>query len=381
VPGVLNDGVPSDRAGVTAFAARADTPLGTLGSLLTFGGIWKDAAAPAERDSVLLVLAALVLVLLSLFALIGTSWVRTTGTSGPGRPLTVRLATLATLSLLISGLPTTGPGSDLVGWLVVHVSGAGLWRDSQKLLAPFVLVAALGFAALLELVGRRLRDQGLGAATGALALVPIMLLPSLAWGLSGRFEPVTYPAEWHAVRAILEQQPVDQRRTMVLPWSAYQRLPWNGRRAALDPALRFFPGDVVTSDDLAVSDTRTVPGEDATAARIGAAIAHGEPLTAVLRSAGVRYVLVEKTASGAADVPSPAGIVLHDGPQLSLVDLGPGARPHHSVERAAILAADALTGVAFLGALVLLIRRRAGVRIGYHARGRSGNGGRAADYR
>src|SRR5262245_43766792 len=46
IPSMLRT-VYADPAGIAAFAARADTPFGSLGSLLMLGGIWNAQAVPA----------------------------------------------------------------------------------------------------------------------------------------------------------------------------------------------------------------------------------------------------------------------------------------------------------------------------------------------
>lgn len=372
-PGVLNDLGTSDSSGVAAFAARADAPVGVWGSLLTLGGIWKQAVAPAERDAGLLVAAMVVLVVGSLAAFVAAARRHRVGPA----LVPTRLAGLAILGLVVAGLPATGAGERLVTDLVEAVPGAGLWRDSQKWLMPFVLVVALGFALLVEGTGRRLRRRPELPSTSvlvALALAPVVLLPSLVWGLSGRFVPADYPDEWCTVRTLLDHQPAGDRRTAVLPWSAYQRLPWNDRRAALDPAIRFFPGQVVVSEDLALSDKVTVRGEDRAAALIGRAVAEGRPLGPVLAAAGVRYLLVERTAPSAVEIALPAGTVLHDGRELLLVDLGHHGRASRSPHRALIVAADVLALVTVLLGAVLMIHRKPGGPIGYDRRGSSING-------
>lgn len=355
-PAVLNDAGTSDSAGVAAFAARSDTPLGMPASLLTFGGIWKDSVVPGERDAGLLTLAALVVVLGSL----GYLAVRARRHRGADVLATPRLLVLAGLGLVMAGLPALGPGERWVTELVETVPGTGLWRDSQKLLVPFVVVTCVGFALLLDAVGRRLRRQGLPwlSVTVLLALVPVALLPSLAWGLSGRFSTAVFPQEWHTVRAVLEQQPESVRRTAVLPWSAYQRLPWNDRRAALDPASRFFPGDVVVSEDLTLGPAGTVRGDGTTAARIGAALAAGDPLGPALAEARVRYLLVEKTAPSSVDVARPTGTVLHDGEELLLIDLGHDVRLDRAPHRGLVIAADVLAALGLLAAAAWMIRRK-----------------------
>lgn len=355
-PAVLNEAGTSDGAGVAAFAARSDTPLGLPASLLTFGGIWKDSVVPGERDAGLLTLAALAVVLASITFVV----VRARRRLAADVLAAPRLLVVAGLGLVLAGLPALGPGERWVTDLVETVPGAGLWRDSQKLLAPTVLVACLGFGLLLDAVGRRLRQQALPwlSVTVLLAVVPVALLPSLAWGLSGRFSPAVFPDEWHTVRSVLEQQPATSRRTAVLPWSAYQRLPWNDRRAALDPASRFFPGDVVVSEDLSLGPTRTVLGDGRTSARIGAALVAGAPLGPVLADEEIRYLLVEKTAPSTLDVPLPAGTVLHEGEELLLLDLGHAARLDRAPHRGLVIAADVLAASALLSAAAWRIRRK-----------------------
>jgi hypothetical protein len=374
-PAILNDAAPSDPAGVTAFAARADTPLGSWPSLLTFGGIWKRAVVPSERSVSLLVVAALALVVLAAVALVQRR--RQLGGLLPGR-----LALVAVVALLVAGLPSTAAGGRLARHLVDSVPGAGLWRDSQKWLMPVVLVTCLGVVVLLDMVQRRLSRSGLPgvSATVVLAFAPVVLLPSLSWGLAGRLEPVRFPDEWGTVRTILEQQPSADRRTAVLPWSAYQRLPWNDRRAALDPALRFFPGQVVASEELSLGDGVTVHADGGSRSAIDRAISDGRPLGPALAADGVRYLLVERTAPSSEVVALPSGTLLHDGRELVLLDLGGDARLARAPHPGSIVVADVLAALATLAAGCVLIRRKVRGIIGYDRRG-SGHNGEDADDR
>jgi hypothetical protein len=373
VPGLVNSTGGSDPAGVRAFAATADTPLGTLGSLATLGGIWKAAAAPGDRSSWVLTLATLAIVVAALAVVVRSPRVLTVAGGPSTGGLRGRLVALAIVSFLLASLPTTDPGRRLLQALVGHLLGAGVLRDSQKWLAPFVLVVALGFGLGLDLLHRRLGRRSPGSASAvavALSLLPVVLLPSLAWGLAGRLEPVRYPAEWAQVRAVLEHQPADQRRTAVLPWSTYQRYAWNGGRVALDPAIRYFPGQMVTSEDLVVGGGTTVVSDDPVTARIGAAVRSGTPLGPVLAGAGVRYVLVEKSAAGGAHLVLPAGRPLHDGPELALLDLGSPARLARSSRPALVVGADVVTGLGLVLAAGATVRRRRPGSIRYHRGGR-----------
>jgi hypothetical protein len=370
---VLNNVGTSDDSGVAAFAARSDTELGTGVSLLTLGGIWKRAVVPAERDATLLVVATLVVVIASLVAVL-----RAARRSGTAAWLPGRLALVGGAALLVAAVPATGPGERWATDLVGSVPGLGLWRDSQKWLMPLALVTALGFALVLDAF-RRVLDRiefPARVVSVAAALLPVVLLPSLAWGLSGRLEAVRYPSEWYDARATLADQPSADRRTAVLPWSAYQRLPWNGNRAALDPASRFFPGDVVVSDDLVLGERETVRGADRSAARIGRALASGAQLGPVLAREGVRYLLVERTAPSDATPRLPDGQVLHDGPELLLLDLGHRGRPARAAHGTLILLADAVTVAVLLAAIgALVVGRTRGRNVRYDARGSNVTGG------
>ncbi|MGO4256222.1 hypothetical protein [Marmoricola sp. RAF53] len=362
VPGVLATSIGTDPAGVRAFAARADTPLGLVGSLATLGAIWKQSIVAPERDTWLLVLIALVISAGGLALLV----LRARASAGAREPdgltpdLARRLLVLAALGFLLALLPATGPGADAVSWLVENVPGAGLLRDSQKWVQLLALVVAVGFGLLIDLLVRTLQQRDLGARWFglAVALMPVFLLPSLAWGLAGKYAPVAYPGEWDRVADVLGAQPADQRRTVVLPFSTYQRFAWNDNRAALDPAIRYFAGQVVTNDTLVLGSGRVVTGDSEAAARIARAVAAGRPLGPVLAGAGVRYVLVEKTAPSAFPVRVPPGTTLYDGRELSLVDLGNPARLDRSDHPGLVIAADVLAALAVLAAGTFLGTRR-----------------------
>ncbi len=352
VPGVLNvgDQLPPDVFGVAAFAARADTPGGVVGSLLSLGGLWKDSVDPATRDVALLSGIAIVLTLLGVVG----AWLR----RARERAVTEALLACAVLGLVVAWLPSTGWGEELVASLVEHVPGAGLLRDSQKFVMPAALLVSWGIGSLAEAVLDRRAGWHARWWVAALVVAPLLLLPTLAWGLSGTLRPVTYPMEWSQARAALESADAGSGATLVLPFQIYRRYDWNADRAVLDPAPRFFPGEVVTEDALPVR-AGVVGGESRTAARIRDALGTPEQ-DQVLREEGIRRVLLQKDVPGAGQVQRPAGTVLHEGPRLLLVELGAGGTVAAGERRAAngaIVAAD-LTALLFvLGAVGARVRR------------------------
>lgn len=307
VPSVLRpDPAVSDPAGVAAFAAASDSPLGLLGSLLTLGGIWNEGAVPDSRA--LPSALALTVVLLAL-AVFGATELR----RHLGRAELATLGALAAAGFAVA-VSSALPGGDAVlEWLVAEVPGGGLIRDGQKFLAWYALLVALaaaaGAARLAGLVARRASVSaparrvggppgraGSGvavAATLAAALLPVAALPDLVWGAAGRLEPSHYPAAWADVRAAVG---AGQGDVVVLPYQPFRRFPWAGDRTVLDPAPRYLDAEVVVPDALPVGDT-VVPGEDRRAAAVADALENDDAANR-LAALGVGWVVVERDTPG-----------------------------------------------------------------------------------
>lgn len=316
VPALTADSVRITADGVFAgFAARGESGVGLLASLLSLGGIWKTSIVPGERESAAIVVLACALSVAALVAL----W-----RSGPGRG---RWLVLGGVALLMALVPALAP--DLLESAAERVPPLALLRDSHRFLAPLGLVLAVGVAHAAAEVAQPLTPQtrGLWSVVGLLVLAPVLLLPSLAWGAAGELQRSSYPQEWTDVADRIGADEV----TVVLPWgSAYRSFDWNHRRAVLDPAPRLLPGTVLVDDTVRLersgasgTETVIVPPEDPRVVAVGEALrepAAGE----ALRALGVRWVLVER---GMVEVTPPTGgVVVHDGDQLTLIDLA-GAGP------------------------------------------------------
>jgi hypothetical protein len=269
LPGLLADVAAGDPRGVEAFAARSDTPLGVVGSLLTGGGVWAPAAVPPGRAA-----GVGVGVLVLLVAARGVRRV----------PVPLRTAGAVGLVLAVAGRT---PGLDAVlRWAVVHVPAAGLLRDGQKWLAPFVLLVALGLAHGVDELRVPVRRTALVAA----ALAPLAALPGAAWAVQGRLVASTVPADWRQVTGQAEGD------VLVLPWAHYRAFAWNGDRTVLDPATKLLVRPVV--NDALPLRSGDVAGEDPLAARLDRVARSGEPLLAELQENGVDQVLVERSTRG-----------------------------------------------------------------------------------
>ncbi|MGX1763070.1 hypothetical protein ACWIG5_40320, partial [Streptomyces lydicus] len=226
---------PSDPAGIAAFAARAEPGLGTLGSLAGLGGIWNGDAVPATRTTLLAVIGTLLLL-----TIVATG-LRSVWTAQGNRYVQRALLVLAALAILLPALGATPWGMHLLEWLVAHVPGTGLLRDTQKYVALAMPAYALCAAASCMLLAARFRSARnaqspdttaaqqipsvaspstptVSAAashvaplhtapsraltrTVASVFIVLLVLPllDLAWGVAGALRPVHYPAGWREV--------------------------------------------------------------------------------------------------------------------------------------------------------------------------------------
>jgi hypothetical protein len=294
IPSLLRP-VYADPAGVAAFAARADTPFGSAGSVLMLGGMWNARAVPAGYGGGWSVLwLAVVVTAAAGYVLLG------------GRRRWPGLGAAALTGLAIAGLGLTGPGQDLLRAAQTLWPGFAVLRDGQQFAAPLALAEALGAglaAAWLARgpVARPARaDRAAGVALAvALLLAPVLLLPGLAWGAAGRLRPAQYPAGWLAAARLIDSSPA-AGTVLVLPWAGYRSPAWNGGRTMLDPWPRLVSRPVIWNDGPRVGPLQLRP-DDPAARALDGVIRGGGPLTGALRAAGVRFVISDGGAGGVAD--------------------------------------------------------------------------------
>ena len=351
VPAMLSPvGTAATPGQFSAFAARAESGAGVVGSLASMGGIWKSSIVPPERGSAAVVLIAC---LLTAVAVAGLRRSRDLD-AGARRGLVV----LALVCVVLATLPVLTPVQEALDRVAATFPAVGLVRDSHRFLGPAALALLVGFASAAGALWDRARPgtEALRLVAVALVVWPVLCLPSLAWGLRGEFRPVDYPAEWAAVRDVLGPGP-----TVVLPWTGgYRGYAWNDRTAVLDPAPRYFPGEVLIDDRLFLDD-QVLASEDPLLVRVDQALSSSDP-AASLTALGVEQVLLEK--GNGVDVEAlPEGRVVHDGPLLRLVALdraAPFERPGPPL--AAVVVADLLAlGCVFAGVVIATRRSVYGV--------------------
>jgi len=307
--------VHADPNGANAFAARADTPFGTIGSLLMLGGIWNAQAVPAGYGS----------------GPVSAAWLAVVLAAVAGYVLVARsrcLRGLGVAAIAGFGLAALGSWAPTLAALRAAITfwpAFALLRDGQQFIAPLALAQAVGLGAGVATLlarasttrlarasttpqapasttpqapasttraGRQDRAAGPAVTLSVLALLaPLVLLPGLAWGEIGRLRAVQYPADWLTARDLLEanKQPGS---VLLLPWAQYRRYPWNHGEPVFDPWPRLLARPMIWNDALTVGTTTVAP-ESQQALRLGPVITSGRPLTATLLAAGVRYVVVD----------------------------------------------------------------------------------------
>jgi hypothetical protein len=347
LPALLSPGsTPPDGVGVALFATRPDTPFGSLGSLLSLGGVWNALVVPAGRGDFIVGLAALILTAAAAY---GLSTLR--GRWGNGALGGLVAAGVLGLALAMWGVTPGARG--VLEHLVSAVPNAGLLRDGQRSVAPLALALSIGIGAVAELLAARWRWRA-----AVLVLVPVALLPAAAWGADATLTSVQWPAAWQQVATASVQLPAGP--VLVLPWATERAYPWNGDRPQIDPADHWLPRRVVRDDALLVGD-RSTPVEDSLARRVSATATGTDPLLPVLRRQGYAGVLVETDQAGAALLPprlaglhllsSAEGLALYAVPDPARVDVS-------RAPLVPILAGDILAGLAVAVSLTICGARR-----------------------
>ncbi|UCZ87935.1 hypothetical protein [Gordonia sp. WA4-43] len=334
----------SAAAGVEAFGLRSEPWLGPVGTALSLGGIWNADAVPASRTIGWAAVATLGL-LLVVGVGAGHLWRR----RAEPDPMVRAIAILAAVTAILLILSTFGPVRTGLGFVVEHVGGGGLLRDTQKFAALLVPAVAVCVAAAVAAARRRVPS---GFAYAAVALLAVAPLPDLAWGVGGAVRAVDYPDEWRQVAEIV---PPDRGSVALWPPGTVREYPF-ARDPSLDPAARMLRAPVVESGELRVDGEVIDPAGKHAAAVTQVLESGGSPVA--LAELGVGWVLVENGSppNQLAD----AGRLVFDGPDLRLYQVGDVVdRSADATDRAIALgahlvwAALLITGLVGLGVGVI----------------------------
>jgi hypothetical protein len=277
----------SGRAAVDAFAAHAEGYLPAPLAALSLGGVWNTDVIPGSRTTWFAVVLSLAMVALSVIGVVVSRRAR--------YPSLGVLIVFAVVGYVVAMASVVAPSA--VAALTAHLPGAAAFRDGTRFLALFALPEAVFVGRGAEWVITWFRG-GLTRAVvaGCLVVLPVAAMPDLAWGVGGDLSPVHYPASWTSARATM-QAAGSNGRVLILPLSAYRASAWNYDRPVVDPAPRYFTGEMLSGDALYI-DGRLVDENNPTARAAEQAVMRHDSRR--LRSLGVGYVLVER------DITTPA---------------------------------------------------------------------------
>jgi hypothetical protein len=368
VPAATHPGLPRAPAEAESlFRARSDSPLGTAGSLLSLGGLWRTDLAPPGRGTVAWVPAFLVI-----------AWVAVQGWRRMRQrwPEGARRGLLAISALgLVLALGLSVPGLRVVEeWLIRAVPGGGILRDSQKFVIPLALLEAVGFGmgvdAVLERISRR--DPIGRWAAALLPFLPVALAPTLAWGAFGTLTPARYPPSWARAERMMAADP-DPGAVLVLPWHQHLPFAWNHGRTVYQPADLYFSRRTVVSSSLEVAQrapggavvVRRLPEEDPWSRRAASVATGSGPLGPTLSGLGVRWVLLFKEADWRPQVPRTVGLTrVIDSPDLAMYRASPPGPPPRfgSAPAGPVIAGDAVALALLTVAAAARARAARGVR-------------------
>ena len=236
-------------------------------------------------------------------------------------------------------------------------------RDGSRALVLCAPLTAALVAAAAERLAARWDDRGIRALVAvAAALLPLALMPDVAWGIGGNLRAVSYPDDYARTRTAVaaSDAPGD---LLVLPFTSYRAPEWNGYRKVLDPVGRYLTPDYLASDQLSVSG-RVLAGEDPRVPGVLAALRLPDPAARARRlgELGIGQVVREH---GVATTPAydaaVAGTTVHDGPELEVVRIDAPVRPRHvatASKVAVALAWSAFLALPLAGLLTAAWRRK-----------------------
>ena len=229
--------VSADSSSAAAFAARAESGVGTLGALMGLGGIWNSEAVPDSRTG----WSAAIGVLLCALMVMGACGAREIIRRHCG------VLVVAALAIVVPFLLSTSAGVSVMGLLMDSVPGAGLLRDSQKFVALAIPGMTLLLARAVQMIAGRL-GTGRWLVSVAVGILIALTVPALPAEMSPLKAQRLAPEWTQIVNAV--SQPTHSS-TLLLPPGNYRvqdGLP------VVDPALKLLPGNPIDPGFLIVDD-------------------------------------------------------------------------------------------------------------------------------
>lgn len=303
---------------------------GTGLSVMSLRGFWRSAAP--GWDPWAGVWFALPLLLVVLVLVVVGLGLRVLDDPLRGAPLAA-----LTIAGLLLGAGIKGPVGWFYQWAFDHLPLFEAMREQQKWLALAVMGYAVGFGAAIEALARRAAPVVTGTAEApaarggeegrsrthllarpvalGLGCIPLLVAPTLLWGLGGTITTAKYPDSWARAESVMGG---GQGLVLFLPWHGYQSFPFTADRTIATPAGAYFDRRVLVSDAVQLPGLQT----DSTSLRTAyvdrlVAQGGGGGFARMIAPLGVEYVVLAHNSST-----DDYGWV-RDEPGLQRLDVGP----------------------------------------------------------
>ena len=269
-------------ADLDAFATHVG-PGGLLPTVLSLHGYWRDWDGQVRNvlgvAAIPVAIAAAAVIVVGLMSMLGAGNRR-------GR---LALAFIVIGAVLACG--TQGPFGWLYQWAFDTVPLFTTMREPAKWLGLVQLGFVIAMAAGVRAIEDWDRAPTLRRPLAIVAcLLPLTVLPALAWGLGGRVDTSTYPDDWSSAARQLDPAPA---RALFLPWHGYQPFPFTDERAVATPAAAFFAAPILSSSAVEVGPLRSGSASTQQAVMDELVAAGGGPdFAGALSRLGVTRVLV-----------------------------------------------------------------------------------------
>ncbi len=273
-------------ADLQAYATKAG-PGGLLATVATLHGFWRTASEDTVRDWLGPVLGVVVLALLVMGVVMGFYTLLRVEAERAAPLLAVTVVGL----LLAAGVE--GPLGALYWAAFDRLPLFEAMREQQKWIALALLGYAVAFAVAAEWVALRVRRRSWVLAVPVVC-VPLLVAPTLVWGLGGAVSASQYPLGWYAANLVMGR---GTGTALFLPWHAYQPFTFSGDRTIATPANAFFDRSVITSDAVELPGLRS----DSTSLRTAyvdrlVADAGAGAFGRLVAPLGVEFVVLAKTS-------------------------------------------------------------------------------------
>ncbi len=166
------------------------------------------------------------------------------------RPLSVGLIIIWVVSVFLAVGVSTPITRGLTLWLFDHVPFYKGLRETQKWVAPIILVYVFYLSyGVWQLFTKKFVQEYRFVLGIFLAGVIVMQAPLLLWGLNRQVMPVKYPADWYLTNQKIVGESNCQRKVLFFPWHLYMGFKWVGGVVS-NPASVFFSCPVISGSNM-----------------------------------------------------------------------------------------------------------------------------------